>query len=330
MQKVYKRTGKAIAVLHFFIGLIVVAIFLTAAYFCLQKMDYSYRLNPDTTMRPYVEMTASPDELDSLLPEPEDGDDGIVDLTPTESPTPEPTPEATPTPEPTPIPTATPEPTATPVPTPEPTRIPGDKLSAYKTRGFKIPAASTDATAAITKIYVSAPNNNSYVDINGYCYIDDPSFDGSQASAFLVVTQASSGKQILYQAKMSQGITGVSHDEAQCLNASNTDFDVVLRVAGFADGEYNLGIALLYKVNGKTNVTYYQCEETFTVKGETVVQATEAFANAAAMAEEADEEGDISDDDIDFVNVDPEDFEGSGANFPADEVDTAGASVSVG
>ena len=325
MQKGYKRTGKAIAVLHFFIGLIVVAIFLTAAYFCLQKIDYSYRLSPDTTMRPYVEMTATPDGLDTQPNEPNGEDNGaVVDLTPTATPTPEPTEEPTPTPEPTPIPTPTPVPTPTPEPTPEPTRIPGDMLSAYKTKGFKLPEASTDTVTEITKIYVSEPNNNTYMQVNGYSYVDDASFDGSKVSAFLIVTQENSGAQIAYQAKMTPGISGVEHTDAQCQNAANTDFDVVLRVAGYKDGEYKLGVAILYKQDGKDVVKYYACEDTFTVKNEAIVPATEAFANAAAEADEVDGEDaeGAEDDDADFADAD--------TDFAADGLENAGASVSVG
>ena len=55
MQKGYKRNGKGMAVLHFFIGLIIVAILMCALYFFLGKVDYSDKLaNPDATMRAYV------------------------------------------------------------------------------------------------------------------------------------------------------------------------------------------------------------------------------------------------------------------------------------
>lgn len=64
MQKGYKRNGKGMAVLHFFIGLIIVAILMCALYFFLGKVDYSDKLaNPDATMRAYVEMTAAPENV---------------------------------------------------------------------------------------------------------------------------------------------------------------------------------------------------------------------------------------------------------------------------
>lgn len=304
MKKGYKRTGKAIAVLHFFIGLILVAILLIAGYFCLEKFDYSHRINPDTTVRPYVEMTGSPDEFGADEGTADDG--SVVDLLPTVTPSPEPTPEPTATPEPTPIPTPTPEPTATPVPTPEPTRIPAEALSRFKTNGFQVPAPSTDAMTALTKVYVSEPNNNNYAELSGYCYLNDPSFDGAQSRVYLIVTQAATGAQIAYEATMIPGVSGVAHDDAQCQNAANTDFDVVLRVEGFADGEYKLGAVLLYKIGGTTNVSYYEYDQTLTVKSNAVVQATEAFANAAeeaAAAEEGGLEG------MGEASEQPEDFE---------------------
>ena len=48
MQKGYKRNRKGMAVLHFFIGLIIVVILVCALYFFLGKVDYSDKLaNPD-------------------------------------------------------------------------------------------------------------------------------------------------------------------------------------------------------------------------------------------------------------------------------------------
>ncbi|MDO5323822.1 MAG: hypothetical protein Q4G06_07350, partial [Clostridia bacterium] len=104
MQKGYKRNGKGMAVLHFFIGLIIVAILMCALYFFLGKVDYSDKLaNPDATMRAYVEMTAAPDNTviggadgptSIYVAEPDDQGDasGVVDLTNTPTPTPTATP----------------------------------------------------------------------------------------------------------------------------------------------------------------------------------------------------------------------------------------------
>ena len=308
MQKGHKRTGKAIAVLHFFIGLIIVAIFLVAAYFCLQKMDYSYRLSPDTTMRPYVEMTASPEVEEPLALEPTDN--GVVDLTPTDAPTPEPTPEGTPTPEPTPIPTPTPEPTATPEPTPEPTAIPADAFSAFNMNGFTVPPRSNNITADLPIIYVSQPNNNSVIRIDGYAYIDENTFDGATANYYLIVTQSATGRQIAYQSAKKAGASGVDHSGAQCLHPDATDFEVIADVSAFPNGEYKLGVVIMYTRNNVPIYAYHEFSDTFTVEGGTVARPQDAFANVASedgAAEEGDEGG-----------------------FAADDSNIAGASVSVG
>ena len=104
MQKGYKRNGKLIAVFHFFIGLILVAMLIGIVYFLLEKMDYSDKLaDPQATMRAYVEMTASPEGTltggSDFQPEATDGAAALVDLTEATS-TPEPTPILTPTPTP--------------------------------------------------------------------------------------------------------------------------------------------------------------------------------------------------------------------------------------
>lgn len=277
MQKGYKRTDKAIAVLHFFIGLIVVAIFLIVAYVALQKMDYSYRLDPDASMRPYVEVTAAPDETPLPSTDPDEGN-GIIDLTPTSDPTAEPTPEGTPTPEPTPIPTPSPEPTATPEPTPEPTAIPAEAYSVYTFDGFVVPPASTELTAKLTNLYISQANNNSVVALDGYSYIDDAAYDCANAAAFLVVTQTASGMQVAYQAAMLPGASGEEHNDAQCLNVESADFRVVLDVSGYADGEYQLGIVEVYLTDVGMGYSYRELDQTISVQGGAVSDAADAFA----------------------------------------------------
>lgn len=292
MQKGYKRTGKAIAVLHFFIGLIVVAILLIAAYFCLEKMDYSNRINPDTTVRAYVELTASPEDFGMSAIEPQEGPEnegsGIVDLIPTALPTSASTPEPSPTPAPTPIPTPTPTSTPTPAPTPEPTLIPSDLLSRSRTKGFRLPDPSTEATAALSKIYISAPNNNAFAQIDGYVYIDDATVDAAQGQAFLIVIRDSqpAGTPIAYMGNMSPGISGVTHDTAQCQNPANADFEVILGAKGLRDGEYKLGVVLQYVKDQKKVVTYREFSERLRVENNAFVATEAAPAEEAPAAEE--------------------------------------------
>ena len=59
MQKGYKREGRGMAVLRCFIGLFIMIVVILLAYFMLQ-LDYSDKLDPSVSMRPYVEVTPSP------------------------------------------------------------------------------------------------------------------------------------------------------------------------------------------------------------------------------------------------------------------------------
>ena len=323
MQKGYKRSNKGMAVLRFFICLITILLLVFAGYFCLTKLDYSDKLaDPTVTMRAYVEMTASPELDDSTIgiiggsdgptaifvtgdeadldaamdaayamdPGFEPMGEDFVDLTIT--PTPEPTEEPTPTPAPTPIatptpvPTPTPEPTPTPTPTPEPTKIPSKKLSSYRKSGFNVPEASNGAVAEMTRMYISEPNKNAYVQVQGYAYIDDASFDGSTASVFLIVTSQETGKHIAYKASMKADI-GVEHTAALCKNAADTNFEAVLSVDKFADGAYDLGVVLYYTLpDGNKAYSYHLLNESIQVKDKQAVAAEAGFT--APAAEEAD------------------------------------------
>jgi hypothetical protein len=55
LKKGRKREAKGLAVLYFIIGLIILLIILAVIYFALAKLDYSDKLDPETTVRPYVE-----------------------------------------------------------------------------------------------------------------------------------------------------------------------------------------------------------------------------------------------------------------------------------
>lgn len=276
MQKGYKRTGKGIAVLHFFIGLIILAIVVFAIYFFVNMMDYSDRLDPEASMRPYVEMTAVPE---TASPEPTvvvavTETPEVVDISgvtaveetpvPTEKPTPAPT--AIMTPAPTPIATAT----------PEPTKIPKSMLSEAAMEGFQVPAASDSATIGLTKIYASAADKNQIVQLQGYGYINNEKFDGAGTKTFVIVTQKGSGKQIAYKANMVAGISGSAHEAAICANPSSTDFEAFLNVKPYPDGEYKIGIVMSYKLGGKQVYSYHVFGDTITVKGGAMVDTAAA------------------------------------------------------
>ena len=307
MQKGYKRSGKGMAVLRFFIGLIVIAILVCVAYFFLAKVDYTDKLaNPDASMRPYVEMTAAPgsvshssepvieampvveskpvtetisDAETTDIPAADANTADYVDVSitaePSATPTPVPTPTATP--EPTAIPTPTPVPTPTPTPSPEPTRIASKKYASAKKSGFNVPAPSDTAEAELTNFYVSAPNENRAIQFNGYCYIDDASFDGDGTQVYMVVTQKATGAQIAYKATMKAGISGADHSAAKCQNAAETDFQLFINTKSYEDGDYALGLVLYYKTEGGTVYSYHELPESFAVSGGAVVVDESVF-----------------------------------------------------
>lgn len=267
LQKGYKREAKGMAVLRCFIGLFIMIVVILVAYFML-RLDYSDKLDPDASVRPYVATTETPQPTSepTLLPESTDSQ-GL-----TENGTTEPA-QATATPEPTQEPTATPSPTPEPTATPAPTAIPESSISAMKYSGFTLPALSTsNADLAITYSYRSAADNYRILVIRGYAYINDPSFDGSNAQLYLVINQ-STGQSALALPVMSAGISGVDHSDALCQNASACDFEAVIDVKDFADEIYSLGVVIGYKTDDGANYEYFTFpgDTTFTVLNQQVI-----------------------------------------------------------
>jgi len=275
MQKGYKRTGKGIAVLHFFIGLIVLAIVVFAIYFFVNMMDYSDRLGPETSMRPYVEVTAAPETAEPVVTEvPSTEAPEVVDISGVTAVEATPEPTVRPTPVPTPIMTPVPTPIAT--PTPVPTAIPASALSQAATSGFQVPTPSTNATIGLSKIYASVADGNKILQLSGYGYIDDAAFDGAGTQTFVIITQKASGRQVAYRASMIAGVSDVDHSAAQCANAASTDFEAFLNLAPYQDGEYGIGIVMNYSYNGSKIYSYHVFDETFTVSGGAMVDTSVA------------------------------------------------------
>ena len=261
MQKGYKREGRGMAVLRCFIGLLIMIVVILLAYFMLQ-LDYSDKLSPDASMRPYVEVTPSPEptETPALAAVPEASAEATLESLVTPTPQPELTsvPTQSPTPEPTEAPT--PEPTAT----PEPTSIPESELSALKFSGFKLPSLSTkDAQLGVTHCYRSVADSNRYLQIQGYAFVDDETFDAAEASLYLVITRSSGQSALALPAKKA-GISGVDHSASNCANASESDFEAILDVQSFPDDIYTLGMVFNYTVDGKGVTEYYTFPETET------------------------------------------------------------------
>lgn len=252
MQKGYKREGRGLAVLRCAICLIFVAIVILFGYFMLQ-LDYSDKLAPDTSMRPYVEVTpsplpaqsASPTEVPALLENAQSTADATAAPTavPTEAPTEAPTPE----------------PTVEPTATPEPTPIPESMISKLKFSGFTLPELSTKtAQIGITHSYRSAADNFKYLHLKGYAYVDEASFDGATTGLILVVFR-STGEAALVLPTRSVGASGLDHANALCANPSSSDFEAVLDVSKFPDDSYTFGVIFNYKdSDGKDCAEYFK------------------------------------------------------------------------
>ena len=289
-KKGRKREAKGLAVVYFFIGLIILSIILAVIYFALVELDYSDRIrDPEATIRSYVEMTPDPNAFEMEMDdeetafEPEDDELQLdVELSaPTETPTPMPTPSPTPTP------------TPTPEPTPTPTPLPPTMLAQARTSGFTLPASTTEnVQAALTKCVVSAGDNNRCMYLAGYGFINDAKFDGAQAQIFLVVSQSTNHQLIAYQATMRAGISGDPHTGAQCKNAANSDFEVAFDVSQlYTEDIYTLGVVIGYKQQGRRKATYiyypFPTDVNFTVLAGQVVEPVKVAGNALGSGAEA-------------------------------------------
>ena len=281
-KKGRKREAKGLAVVYFIIGLIILLIILAVIYFALVELDYSDRMkDPDAKVRSYVEMTPGPEALD--MPEEEEEEEETdeipleVDLT-----TPTDTPEPTPSP--------TPEPTATPEPTPSPTPLPPTMLAQPRTAGFTLPGkAAQNCQAAITRCAVSAADNNKYMYLAGYGYINDANFDASKMQCFLIVSQTKTNQLIAYQLTMKPGISGVTHEGALCQNAASADWEVCFDVSTlYTEDIYNLGLVIGYKPPRKRKATFayypFPSDVNFTVLAGQVVEPVKVSGNAAGSA----------------------------------------------
>lgn len=249
LHKGRKREAKGVAVLYFFIGLLVLLIILVAIYFALVELDYSDQIaDPEASIRAYVETTPTPAAADNSVIAGSTLENSYapasVDLTePTATPTPEPTATATPTP--------------TPTPTLTPTYIPRSLYAEARTSGFTVPdTASDNGAIGITECYVSQPDGNSVMRLAGYGYVNDPSFDGSQARTYVVVTQRSSNRMVAYQATNVAGASNLPHTDALCQNATACDFELYIDVSQYTQDIYSLALVIGYRTEGSDRNTY--------------------------------------------------------------------------
>lgn len=267
-----KREAKGLAVLYFIIGLIILLIILAVIYFALAKLDYSDKLDPETTQRPYVEeqdvqpfveeqsVEASDNVPEYVMPEdevdlttgleelPEEEETGlaaepevndIIVEEPTEEPTPEPTEE--PTPE----------------PTPEPTALPAGLAATPMTQIPDLPAmASENGMIGITQCFVSPADDNKLMYVAGYGYVNEADFDGTKARTWLVVTQVATAQKIGYPLTLKPDVSGLAHADAVCQNATACDFELYLDVSQYQEGIYSLALVVGYMKDGAKDPTY--------------------------------------------------------------------------
>lgn len=165
---------------------------------------------------------------------------------------------------------------------PEPTMILSTMFSQCKTKGFSVPEPSTNGTAEITNFYVSEPDNRQVVRLDGYGYLNDMNFDGSDASIFVIVTKEDTGKQRAYKPTMEPGVSGVNHSDAICKNAADTDFSTIFSVAEFEDDDYTLGLIIYYKTTNGTAFSYFELDNRFTVINGRVFTAKTDVATGAS------------------------------------------------
>ena len=121
-----------------------------------------------------------------------------------------------------------------------------------------------DETLGVTHSYRSEADNLAVMQLQGYAYIDDASFDGSTAQLYLVLKRESNGARAVALTAMKSGVSGVDHADAQCANASACDFEIFLSTASLPDDIYSLGMVIQYKVGGADKFEYVEFPETCT------------------------------------------------------------------
>ena len=133
-------------------------------------------------------------------------------------------------------------------------------VSAIKTDGFALPEPSQlDGKIGITHACRSAADDNKMLQLQGYAYVNEETYDGSTAQIFLVVTQASSGNSVLVLPNKVEGISGVDHDGAICANAAASDFEAFIDASAFPSEIYSLGMVFMYTdTDGQNHIEYFK------------------------------------------------------------------------
>lgn len=258
MNRKKKRRNPGMAVLRFFIWLLIIALLAALAVFLLGS-------GKNSGPRPYLPTGAGVPATPAPV---------IV--------TPEPTAQATATipviaATPTAEPTATPEPAATvsAAPTPVPTSIPRSELPTELTR-FRLPAETEDGVVGISSCYVSAVDNYAIMELTGWGYAQLDYFNGEECGTYIVVNRGTEPIHC-YLASSVYGISGRNHTGEVGKNVEACDWRIFIDVSDYEPGLYNLGIALVYKNGSNDEYRYYRFGDlqSFTVNdGEIIIPVT--------------------------------------------------------
>lgn len=251
------NTGRAIV--RFLIGLLVIAVCVLVLYEFVLNGDFSSLIDKTAKDNPVVSATVKPDEKkDDRLEiirgseKPVVGEEATMNEAAENPVVPEEIVVSEETPEPTQEPTPTPVPTAT--PTPAPTPIPEDQFSQIVTEFGKV-GTSIKKTEfkviegkiknCLTEFGVSAPNGYKAISLTGWAYPDDERFDGSKCDIYIVILNAK-GATRFYKPTMVSGVTGTVH-EGKGKNLNMCEFMATIDVSEFEDGDYQIGVGIVYK-----------------------------------------------------------------------------------
>ena len=160
------------------------------------------------------------------------------------------------------------EPTIEPTATPAPTKVPASKINKATTKSLKLPAKSKHGVIGITKCDVPDANKGRVMHLSGYGYVNSAKFNGKKAKSYMVITQRSNGKKIIYELTMKKGASGESHSKAKCKNASSSDYELYIDVAKYKDDIYSMSLVIQYVPSGtkKARLALYPFENlSFTV-----------------------------------------------------------------
>lgn len=249
------------AIIRFLIGLLILAVLVWVLFeFVLNgSFDLSGQKPDDAVQIGDVipENDAEGEDAFAAVPTEEAPDTGVLAVSQEETAEPETaeTPETTVTPEP------TAEPTATPVPTPEPTATPAPTATPIPAEMFAARYAQYESLKywgvkkdridnGVTRFEIPASNGGKLISLTGWGLLTDKGFNGAKAENYIMIIDRQQ-KVRLYQTTRAPGATGMTHN-VDGVNLDQCDFTAMIDVSDFANGDYQIGVAISYVSNGKT------------------------------------------------------------------------------